>query len=109
MATNKKAGSSNRMPARKNTSSRDDDSGSSATAQRARLLEALSRRAVTTLDARQELDVLHPAARVQELRQTGHRISTVWIVQLTASGAPHRVAKYVLLPSLRRRAKRGAA
>ncbi|MEI6270530.1 MAG: helix-turn-helix domain-containing protein [Methylococcaceae bacterium] len=47
---------------------------------------------MTTLQARQELDVMHPAARVQELREKGHNIMTHRTI---AEG--HRIASYVLL------------
>ena len=42
---------------------------------------------MTTLDARNELYIMHPAARVQELREQGQNIVTVRV---------HRIAKYVL-------------
>jgi hypothetical protein len=45
-----------------------------------------------TLQARIELDVMHPAARVQELREQGHNIITH-----RAIIGGHRVASYVLL------------
>jgi hypothetical protein len=79
--------------------------------QRARLLDALAQRAVTTLEARAQLDIMHPAMRVRELREAGHLINTVWIIQATECGASHRVAKYVLVTATpaRRRTKRGAA
>lgn len=60
-------------------------------AQRYRLLEALRLRPVSTFEARTQLDIPHPAARVQELRET-HRIITHWTRE-----DGHRVAKYVLL------------
>jgi len=47
---------------------------------------------MTTLQARQELDVMHPAARVQELREKGNNITTHWKVT-----QGHRIASYVLL------------
>ena len=47
---------------------------------------------MTTLQARQELDVMHPAARVQELREKGNNIMTHWTVT-----QGHRIASYVLL------------
>ena len=68
----------------------------SAYIQRARIHEALRRRSLTTLEARRELDVMHPAARVMELRKQGYEINTIWTVDLTAEGNPHRVAKYLL-------------
>lgn len=75
--------------------------GNAATAQRARLLEALRSGPLSTLEARRELDVLHPAARVQELRERGHPITTTWTFEATPCGERHRVARYVLLTSPR--------
>lgn len=72
----------------------------SAAAQRARLLDALRCGPVTTLEARRNLDVLHPAMRVCELRREGYRIETVRVPQATESGKDHNVAKYVLLPTM---------
>jgi hypothetical protein len=70
----------------------------SAESQRARVLAWLqTSRPLTTLEARRELDVLHPAARVMELRQAGHNIITHWQTDANGSGRPHRVASYVLL------------
>lgn len=69
----------------------------SAHDQRQRLLEALRHRPVTTLEARRELDVLHPAARVMELRQQGITVETHWTIQDTIEGRPHKVASYVLM------------
>ncbi len=75
----------------------------SASAQRNRLLEALSRRPISTIEARRDLDILHPAGRVKELRHNeGHQILTAWSYEPTDCGKLHRVARYVLV-------KRGAA
>ncbi len=70
----------------------------STQSQRDRLLDALKEGPVTTLSARQTLDVMHPAARAQELRERGHNIVTVWSHNFTSEGNQHRVAKYVLIP-----------
>ncbi len=59
--------------------------------QRKRLLERLKEKPLTTLEARSELDIMHPAARIQELKEQGNKIYTHWE---TVDG--HRVAKYVL-------------
>lgn len=67
----------------------------SASAQRSRLLAALIRGPVSTLKARREYDILHPAARVQELRDRGHLIDTVWTDDFTSEGKLHRVAEYL--------------
>ncbi len=64
--------------------------------QRDRLLAWLMTSTLTTLQARQELDVMHPAARIQELREAGHNIVTHWTTGNTGK-ANHRVACYALL------------
>lgn len=75
------------------------DANTSAAAQRARILDSLSRGSLTTLEARRLLDVLHPAARVMELRRLGHNIATVWTTDITSEGNEHRVARYILRES----------
>lgn len=69
----------------------------SAAAQRARLLAALKQRRLTTLEARRQIDVLHPAARVMELRREGFPIETEWTRDVTSEGHLHRVARYELV------------
>lgn len=69
----------------------------STSAQRFRLLQALQLGPVTTLKARCALNVLHPAARVQELRNKGYTILTNWTIDTTNEGHPHRVAQYLLI------------
>jgi hypothetical protein len=49
---------------------------------------------ISTLEGRNVLGILHPAARVQELRESGHRIITVWNRETDATGRRHRVARY---------------
>lgn len=70
----------------------------SAAAQRLRLLDALRIAPVSTLEARRNLDILMPAARVRELRLLGHVIKTYWSKEATECGRLHRVARYVLEP-----------
>lgn len=72
-----------------------DDSSQS---QRLRLLERLKVEPVDTITARRELDVMHPAARIQELKQRGKLIDTVRVGRPSDCGKVHRVALYVLLP-----------
>lgn len=70
----------------------------SAHSQRMRLLEAFeSSDSVTTIEARRDLDILMPAARVFELRARGYDIATIWTDGLTECGRKHRVARYVLM------------
>ena len=69
----------------------------STEAQRQRLLAALRRRPVTTIEARRDLDIMAPAPRIFELRQRGFQIVTIWAHQATDCGREHRVARYVLI------------
>ncbi len=51
---------------------------------------------ITTLEARTNLDVFHPAARIQELKEQGYNIIT--IRRMVNSGlGEHKVAEYVLM------------
>ena len=68
-------------------------------AQQRRLLAALRQSPLTTLEAREHLDILHPAARVMELREQGYVITTHRTMQTNAQGNVHRVAQYVLMAS----------
>ena len=68
----------------------------SAESQRKRLLSHLYHAPLTTLQARERLDIMAPAARVMELRKRGHDIKTVWTWDLSPSGKAHRVARYIL-------------
>lgn len=71
----------------------------SSDAQRARLLEALQKGPLTTIEIRHELDIMMPAARVFELRHgDGHNIVMNWVGRSTAAGNLHRVALYALMP-----------
>lgn len=69
-----------------------------AESQRRRLLEALKAGPVTTIAARAELNIMMPAARVNELKAQGHEIYTMRITIDDDCGRPHRqIAKYVLV------------
>ncbi len=67
-----------------------------AESQRMTILAWLKASRLTTLQARNELDIMHPAARVQELRTQGYNIHTHWEI-VDTGGNNHRVASYVLL------------
>lgn len=70
----------------------------SAEAQRKRLIDALHCGPVTTIEARRNLDILMPAARIHELRHLhGLDIRSVRVRQETDSGKLHSIAKYVLM------------
>lgn len=73
------------------------DPGETAKAhQRAALLAALREGPITTLEARDALGVMHPAARVLELRRLGHVIVTLRRRVVDAEGRAHTSAAYVL-------------
>lgn len=85
----------------KRTKTKAKFSDNSAEGQRARLLEAIKRGPLTTIEIRHDLDVMMPAARIFELRHHyGHNIEKVWVSRHTAAGNLHRVALYVLQPNL---------
>lgn len=84
-------------PQQSNPRSHKQTNDNSTTAQQQRLLERLRETPVSTVSARLELDILHPAARVQELREAGHNIVTHWRDVPTINDKMHHVAEYVLL------------
>lgn len=74
-----------------------DSNTNSAASQRGRIMTWLREMPLSTLQARKYLDVLHPAARIQELKEAGHNIITYWHIEESAPGRRHRVGLYVLL------------
>ena len=60
-----------------------------APAQRLRLLERLQHGPVSTFEAREELNIMMPAARVKELRNLGHEILTDRLTLKDAFGCSH--------------------
>lgn len=63
-----------------------------------RLLVALRLGPVSSIEAANDLDIVHPPSTVRRLRNRGYDIVTNWTYQATEPGRPpHRVAKYVLL------------
>lgn len=78
---------------------------STTESQRKRILEFLRSQPLDTITARKELDVMHPAARVQELRESGQNILTLKIDKVSDYGKVHRVAYYVLSSSTDQSAK----
>jgi len=75
---------------------RDELAGVESATQRLRLQRAFEQFPhISTAEARAGLDILHPAARVQELREQGHEIATLWTVVESDGGGRHRVANYL--------------
>lgn len=70
----------------------------SSAEQERKMMAALRAGPITTLEAANDLDIVHPPSTIRRLREKGHQILTHWTYQATDDGrAPHRVAKYVLL------------
>lgn len=68
----------------------------SASNQRAITLLAIQDYPKTTVELRHDFGIMHPAARIQELRDFGHKIDTVRVTSMTPDGVKHKaVAKYV--------------
>lgn len=70
--------------------------GNSAKAQRARLLQALSKFSVNTFEASRGLSIYDPPARAFELRQKGYDILTIRQMIEAENGVLYRVGCYVL-------------
>lgn len=75
-------------------------------AQRRRLLKALKEagpKGITTIQAREDLDIMAPAPRIFELRHYfGHNIQTVDVYDENAQGNSHKCSRYVLLGGKRK-------
>ena len=75
-----------------------DINGNSTAAQQQRLLSALRKQPLTTIEIRRNLDIIAPAPRVFELRHKyGYDILTHWKYEPTDCGKLHRVALYALI------------
>lgn len=71
--------------------------GNDISIQRRRLYLALQFAPVTTFEARKYLDVIAPAQRIKEMRESGMTIDTFLVNVVTDAGVVHqRVAMYVL-------------
>lgn len=54
---------------------------------------------LSTMEARNELGILHPSGKILELRGQGHLIITYWVNEPDANGVMHRVGQYFYLSS----------
>lgn len=71
--------------------------GTDGATQRAVLLEALEALpSVSTYEARRELDIYYPPARIKELRDEGYQIETYRQLVTTEAGVDHSIGVYVL-------------
>lgn len=69
--------------------------------QRLALLRWLQeRQQITTLQARNDLGIMHPAGSVKELRESGCDIATYWQWDKDTTGKQHKQALYVLLSGI---------
>ena len=72
--------------------------GTSRATQRDRLRVAFHEcGTLNTVEIRLHLDIIHPAGRVQDLRDEGLNIVTLWTVATSDAGEEHRVANYLLV------------
>jgi hypothetical protein len=95
-STNEKAATGATEAARQNRPA--DYHANSAIAQRQRIAAWFqSSNSLTTQQARHELDIMHPAGRIKEMRARGYVILTVWDDYPTVEGNLHRMARYVLM------------
>lgn len=66
--------------------------------QRAHLLKWLQEHGqITTIKARNDLGIMHPAARIQELREAGYNIETYWQLESDTTGKQHKQGLYILM------------
>ena len=71
-----------------------------ASAQRKRLLAYLRQKgSLSTFEAREKLNIMHPGGRICELRQLGYNIKTVWVHEVDSCDRLHRVGQYFLSSS----------
>lgn len=74
----------------------------STEAQRQRLLKALTEvgsDGLTTIQLREQYDIMAPAPRIFELRwNLGYNIQTIWDRDRNAQGHDHPTARYILFP-----------
>lgn len=75
-----------------------------AESQMLRFLEAARTAPRTTVELSREFDILHPPARVLQLRKRGYEIDTLWVHVETEPGVLHRVGQYVLRSEPKRKA-----
>lgn len=86
-----------RLGGRVHSSTNTKVSDTSTSAQRKRLLAHLKHADIDTITARRDLNIMHPAMRIKELREAGHNIQTIRVEQRDDQGHKHRqVALYVL-------------
>ena len=74
----------------------------STTSQQLRILEwLLAYGHINTFEARDVLDIAHPAGRIRELKAKGHNIITT-MIDVYNGKARHRIGQYTLLAKVAR-------
>ncbi|WP_252090330.1 helix-turn-helix domain-containing protein [Pseudomonas sp. MWU13-3659] len=69
----------------------------STNAQALRMIAALRKGPVSSIEAAKALDIVHPPSTIRHLRRQGWGILTRWCYQAAAPGRrPHRVGLYIL-------------
>ncbi len=53
-------------------------------------------KSITTIYAREMLGIMHPAGRIQTLRDRGHNIHLYWVEEVDSAGTKHKIGCYVL-------------
>ncbi len=71
----------------------------STASQQLRTLEWLQHGTLNTFEANLDLDIMHPAGRIRELRAKGHNIITT-MIDVYNGKARHRIGQYTLLPKV---------
>ena len=75
-----------------------DNHDYSVTEQQKRVLQALREAPQSTFSLRSQFNIMHPGARIQELRDMGYRIDTIRQTSVDDYGRKHpAVAVYVLV------------
>ncbi len=88
-------------PVNETTPKKDTSNNSSAELQRKRVLEALrsaGSEGLTTIQLREDYDIMAPAPRIYELRWgEGYNIQLIWDRDENAQGHSHSCGRYILL------------
>lgn len=86
----------------KSSPKQSSNNGNSTNAQRQRVLTALAgagSEGLTTIQLREDYDIMAPAPRIYELRWNhGFNIHLIWDRAKNAQGNEHSCGRYVLLP-----------
>ncbi|GEM_PF-877198 len=62
-----------------------------------KVLSRLRRKSMTSIELYHDCEVIHPPARIRDLREAGYQIITHWDYDQFAGGELHKVGRYVLL------------